>query len=258
MSVTTRSKFYYGHLIDDTNLRLDFDEGGGELTAILSITTYTLEEYVTELIRAMNVAGGQTYIGTLDRDTREITISAPGTFNLLLTSGTHAGTSTFALAGFTGADTGLATSHTGNLGSGSEFRPQFVLQKYVPTSQIKNPTSVAVNVSTSNIVEVVRFGSVRFMECNIKWVTDTDVGVVDYLDNSQTAVADLIAFMEAATDKQRLEFMEDRDDSAIFENLLLESTADSQMGVGYKIHEMLGLNLPGWYESKKLLFRKVD
>ncbi len=260
MALSTRSVFYYGHLIDNTNFQLDFDEGSGEITAEINAGSYSLTGFAAEIERAMNAASEltQVYTVTVNRDTRIISISAPSSFSLLVSTGSHVGTSVFTLAGFTGADRASDTSHDGDTDSGKEYRPQFTLQGYIPTSIWRNPTSASVNVSSSGVVEVIRFGDVQFMECNIKWITDTDVGVNDYMDNSATAVADVIDFLEAATKKNTIEFMQDRDSRSTFETFILEKTPDSTDGVGYKLYELLNIKLPDWYETKKLMFRKLS
>ena len=69
--IKTKSKFYYGHTIDIDNNLLDFKEGAGaELTATLSVGEYSLTNFVTELIRALNDAGSLTYSGSLNRTTK--------------------------------------------------------------------------------------------------------------------------------------------------------------------------------------------
>jgi hypothetical protein len=259
MTVKTRSVFYYGHLIDDTNFQLDFDEGSGELVAEINVGSYSLSEFRTELERALNAASTlpQLYSVTLDRDTRQFTVTAPGSFSMLVSSGTHSGTSVYTLAGFTGADRASDTSHTGDTGSGSEYLPQLELQDYTPTSNFRKPTSAAVNIASSGEIEVVRFGDIQFMECNIAWITNQDVSSTDWLDNNPTAVEDTLDFLDKTTKKSKVEFMEDRDSRSIFETMLLDKTKDSKDGVGYRLYEFLKRKLPDWYETKTLTFRKL-
>lgn len=259
MAANTKSVFYYGHLITEDNYQLDFDEGSGEIVAELNVGSYSLTEFVVELERALNAASQlpQEYNITLDRDTRRLTVTASNSFSLLVFSGTHSGTSVFPLMGFTGADRASNTTHQGDTGSGSEYLPQFELQQYTPTSNWKNPTSANVNIASSGEVEVVRFGEVQFMECNIAWITNNDVSKADWIDNNPTAVEDTIAFLEAATKKNRIEYMEDRDNRSVYETMILDKTKESKDGVGYKLYELINKKLPDWYETKMLTFRKL-
>ncbi len=260
MALNTKSAFYFGHVITDANYQLDFDEGSGEITAELNVGSYSLTEFITELERALNAASQlpQDYTVSVDRSTRLVTISASSSFSLLVSSGTHFGTSVFSLAGFTGANRASQTIHIGNSASGKEYLPQFELQEYVPSSNFKNPTSAAVNTSSSGVVEVVRFGNIQFMECNIKWVTNNDVSKADWIDNNPTAVEDLIEFLDNLIQKGIVEFMEDRSNRNTYETMILEKTRDSGDGVGYKLKELTSMKLPDWYETKLLTFRKIS
>lgn len=261
MALNTKSVFYFGHVITDSNFQLDYDEGSGEVVAELNVGSYSLTEFGVELERALNASSQlpQLYTVSIDRATRLVTISAPGSFSLLISTGTHIGTSVFTLAGYTGADTASQTSHLGDSVSGSQYLPQFELQEYTPSENFKTPTSAEVNVSSSGKVEVVRYGDIRFMECNIKWVTDKDLSQTDWIDNNPTAVSDLRDFMDAITQKGTIEFMEDRDTRSIFETMILESTQDSSDGVGYRLFEFTKRKkLPDWYETKMLKFRKLS
>jgi hypothetical protein len=89
MTIETRSKFYYGHTVNEANLYINFDDGSGEVTAQLRAGSYSLTDYVTEVARAMNEVGGQEYTVTVDRSTRLITISASANFSILFLSGTN-------------------------------------------------------------------------------------------------------------------------------------------------------------------------
>ena len=123
MSLATHSKFYYGFEIDETNQYLDFNEGSGELSAELEIGLYSFTDYCAELARALNAAGGSTYTVTGNRTTRKITIAATGTFSLLVSSGSHEGTSAFATAGFTGADRSGSASYEGAASGSANSHP---------------------------------------------------------------------------------------------------------------------------------------
>jgi len=98
--IQTYSKFYYGIEITEDNCKMDFDEGGGELTATLDYGTYTPEEIATEVALQLNAAGAFTYTCTFDRSTRKLTITPSASMEMLFNSGTNAVESAFATLGF--------------------------------------------------------------------------------------------------------------------------------------------------------------
>jgi hypothetical protein len=257
MSLNTHSKFYFGFEVTSDALFIDFDEGGGEIAAELPIGAYTLTEFANVLATAMSDAGGQDYAVTVDRDTRKFTISAAAAFELLVFSGSHIGTTAFGLAGFSGADTGSATSHESTGGAGSVYTTQFVLQSYVAPEHYKNSTYGTVNKSASGKIEVVSYGIERFVQADIKYANDNDNGgsVIRF---NPTGVSDLTTFMVFLTSKAPLEFIPDEDDPGTFISVVLESTADDAKGLKFKLKEMYGDGLPGYFSTGALTFRVLD
>lgn len=258
MSIVSRSVFYYGHVIEETNFYIDFDEGSGEVIAELSLGSYSLSEFVIELARAMTEAGTQTYDVTVDRDTRIITITAPSAFSILGATGSHAGGNVLPLAGFGAVDTSSATSQIGTSASGEEFAPQFYLQRFVNFDDIEQAVQSSVNESASGKIEVVSFGQRNFMECIIKFQTNIDMGDGADVETDLTGVDKLRAFMKAIIKKSNIEFMADRENRSNFTKCLLEKTPDSKEGTGFKLRELYSLGLPGFYETGTLVFRKVN
>ena len=124
MSLENFSTFYYGHEITSDNNKIDFEEGFGELVAEINVGTYSLTDFVIAVQDALNSAGSNIYFVTLNRTTRQITITANNPFDLLITTGDHTGTSSFPLMGFTGPDLTGQTVYVSNGPSGSEYRPQ--------------------------------------------------------------------------------------------------------------------------------------
>lgn len=162
--IETRSSFFYIDPVDSTNIYLDFDEGGGELTAEVSVGSFTFNELPSAIEAALNGTGALTYSVTADRETRKFTISASGSFTLRISSGTHVGADIFPLIGFTGSDVGPTTSATANLQAGTEYRPQFYLQDWVDQIDNQKSISPAVVKTASGDVEVVKFGIEKFYE----------------------------------------------------------------------------------------------
>lgn len=258
MSITTRSVFYYGHLIDETNLIVDFQEGVNVLQAFLNVGAYTLTDFAVELARALTEAGTQEYSVSVDRATRKLTVSAASNFSLLVASGGALGTSTFSLMGFTGADRTGANSYEGNNGSGFEFVPQFLLQEYIAFEHWRENINSAVNQSSSGLVEVITYGQVYFMQCNITFQTNINQGSGNAIETDSDGVESLLAFLEYTTLKAPVEFMPNRNSRNTFYECLLESTPEEKNGTSYKLKELYGKGLPNYYESGTLKFRKVS
>lgn len=257
MSLRTFSKFYYGQNIDDTNYALDFSEGGPQLAATLDIGDYSLSTLMTEVASEMNSLGGQVYTVTVDRASRFVTISAPADFEMLVATGDRVGSDVFSLLGFTGTDRTGASTYTGNMPCGEVYFPQFVLQDHIATDDYQMFIDPNVSVSSSGQVEVVKFGTEKFMECNIKYATNEQHPAIGPIENNPTGLDDLRDFLEYAITKSVMEYMPDRNDSATFEIMLLESTEGSPKGTGFKLKEQYGEGLPRHFETGTLKFRKV-
>lgn len=259
MSLSTHSKFYYGHLVTSDNYQLNFDEGSGELTAELRFGSYTATEFASEIKRAMDAAGDETYTVTFDRDTRLITISGTAPFDLLTQTGTQFGTSPWDLMGFdTSADhTGLS-SYDGETESGEMYQTQFILQSYVGPEDLQRSVDSTIHESASGEVQVFSFGVVKFIEMNFRFVTNQDVGDSGWIRNDPAGVEKLQAFMQFLVKKARLEFMPDEDDTATFIKVMLESTPEDQNGVGYRLNELYGQGLPNFFETGTLRFRVLE
>lgn len=255
MSLTTHSKIYYGHTVDETNNAIDFKEGVPELNATLNTGEYTLEDYATEVERALNVAGALTYVVTVNRSTRRLTISAGAVFSLLISSGSRVGTTAFTMMGFTGADLTGLSSYTGNAASGSSFSTQFILQDHVPSSNFIRSIDATVNKAASGRVEVFRYGTERFIEFSLKFITNIVQPSGGPIRNSATGVADTLALMDYLVTKAPVEFMPDESAPGTFQNVFLESTPEDSKGVGYKLKELYDRGLPGYFETGVLRFR---
>jgi hypothetical protein len=256
MSLTTFSKFYYGHTVDATNNKIDFDEGGSELIGTIESGNYTLTEYLTAIKTAMDSAGALTYTAALNRDTRIITISSTSNFTLRRNTGTHVATSAWSMIGFTtAANSTGASTYTGSLPSGSVYSPQAIMNEHIPSENWLEKNDAAVNESASGIVQVIYFGDVRYIQCNIRLATDRASNQTQ-IETHASGVANLRLFMNYAITKSKFEFMPDRDVENTFYKVLLEKTDDSKNGVSYKLKEMKNTNF-GIYETGKLVLRVI-
>ena len=252
-----RSSFFYGHTITSFNYYIDFNEGGSELSTTLNIGDYTLTEYGNELQRALNSKGSLTYTVGLDRSTREFSISSTGAFTLLISSGSHSGTSSYPLAGFTGADLSGLSSYTANEKSGKEYRPQFYLQRYIDKDDYVQAVNSKINKAGNGDVEAFSFGNEKFMECNIMYANDYDNGMNSVIETNLTGVANLRAFLTDLIGKTRIEFIHDRDNPEIFDSFILESSKGNKSGTGFMLKELYSKGMVGYYETGTLKFREV-
>lgn len=257
MALSTFSCFYFGFEITSDNNKLNFSEGGGELTATLAVGSYTHTDIIDVVASALNNVGALIYSVSLNRTTRAITIAANGTFSLLTTSGSQITSSPFSLLGFSGADkTGMST-YTGSA-SGSSYEPQFRLQDYIPIEHWTGAALASVNKSASGRVEVVKFGNESFMQCDIKYANNIIQPDNEIIKSDANGVSKLLTFMNYLITKGPVEFMPDIDTRSTFYKLLLESTSDSKDGVSFKLKERYDEGLPGYYDTGVLKFRQVE
>lgn len=260
MALDSYSQFWLLDPVTDSNFYLPFDEGSGELIAEVEIGEYTLTNIAVVIQDAMNaVAVTNTYSVSFDRSTRKYTITSDNTtFSLLISTGSVVGVDIFSLIGFSGSDTSFNLSQTSNNSSGSVYSPQFKLQDYVPSNNYQEATSAAISTTASGDVEVVSFGTTNFIEMSIMFCTNIAQPSIGPIRNNLTGEDDFRNFMIFATKKYPIEFIIDEDDYNTFENILLEKTESDSKGVGFKIKEMYGKGLPGYFESGKLTFRNID
>jgi hypothetical protein len=256
--INTWSKFYYGFEITAENQTLDFSEGAGELAAEIAVGSYTPSEFTQALKIALDTAGSLTYTVEFDRTTRQLTIESDSNFSLLPFTGTHLGSGPWTLMGFSlSTDRTGASTYTGPSPAGDVYEPQFKLQEYVSSDDYQQAADSTVNRTASGRVEVIKFGIEKFMECNLMFATEIPQdGSV--LKSNLTGVTDLRRFLQFLVTKAPVEFIPDSSSPESFEKMILESTPESQNGVGYRLKEMYDKGLPGYFQSGKLKFRVVE
>lgn len=257
MSLKTFSSFYYGHTVTSENNLLDFTEGIVQYTAEIDPGIYSLTEFAIKVANALNTEGTLTYVVSIDRDTRKLTVSANGNFELNVQTGPSTGTSVFPLMGFTGSDRTGGALYEGDSESGSEYRPQFILQDHVPSTNFKRTVQASVNEAASGEIEVVRFGSVRFVQFNITMITDK-VQDGRVIRNNPNGLQDANDFMDYVTNAGPIEFMADVSDRSTYQTLRIESTPQSRDGIDYQLKELYGRGMFDYYETGQLVFRVID
>ena len=259
MTVKTHSKFYYGHTVDENNLNLPFSEGGGEIVAELNVGDYSLEKFVVEVARALNAVSNKYYVVTVNRTTRQITISGDSNFELLANSSGLAIVSIFPLLGFDQAtDKTGANTYQGVNASGKEYKTQFKLQNYKPFDNEQRASAASINESATGRVEIISYGNVKTMTLDFTLVNDFERSKNPSIRENLTGVADLRDLMEYLIGKGEVEFMENENDVNSFDTCILDEANNGQNGTGFVINELYTQGLAGFYELKGLKFRKIE
>lgn len=98
-------------VVIDTCKYIDFDEGGAELTATLTLGTYSPDALCAEIKTQLDAEGALTYAVTYSKATRKFTISATGDFTIRWNTGTNKANDISDLCGYNDAanDTGTDT-----------------------------------------------------------------------------------------------------------------------------------------------------
>lgn len=257
MSLTTFSKFYFGHTVTQLNGSIDFDEGGSEIQASLNPGDYSLEEYLAEVKRAMDSVGSLTYTVGVNRATRIITISSTSNFTLRAGTGTRVGTGAWAMLGYTATNKTGASTYAAQNGTGSAYLPQAIVTDHVPAESNLEQNDAAVNESASGDIQVILFGQTRKIQMNIRLATNKTVRAEQRIIETQAnGVDNLRAFMEYLVTKAKFEFMPDRSNANSFYKVLLDRTEQNRNGTVYELKEMK--NAPGYFETGKLTLRVVE
>lgn len=258
--ITTRSAFYFGHVVTSQNRSIDFSEGGGELQATLVVGSYTLNEFAIAIKNALDGAGALTYSVNVDRTTRQLTISSTSNFELLCNSGSRAATSAWSLMGFdTASDRTGASSYQGENASGLEYITQAPVDQYVSADDWQLKENADVSVTATGKKQTAFFGDGKRIQMNIRLITNKTISNracdPNHVYNNATGIEDARTLMNALIDQGRVEFIPDIADRDTFEKCVLEKTNKSNTATGYMLENM---EMAGYLETGKLLFRVVQ
>ena len=258
MSLKTFSIFYYGHTVTQSNYNINFTEGAGpEQTAELNIGEYSLEDFADEVKRALDAQGALTYTVSVNRATGTLSISATGVFGLLVATGSQFGTSAFPLMGFSGGDSTGLNNYTGNNSCGSQYEPQFILQDHIPTTAFQSTVETSINKAADGNLEIINFGTEKFLQCNIKYITNIPQDG-QIIKSNRTGYEDAVSFMQYITTRAPIEFMANINNRLSFETVRLESTPDFSNGTGFKLKELYDKGLPDYFDTGVLKFRLIE
>jgi len=101
--------------INTNNKWIDFNEGGGELSAQIVVNDYDASTLCTAIKTAMETVGALTYTVTYSDTSNKFTITGSGAFTLLWQSGSHSATSVGSTIGYyVGADDTGGSSYPGD------------------------------------------------------------------------------------------------------------------------------------------------
>lgn len=258
MSDLKYAQFYYGITVDETNSKIDIDEGSGELTAQIPDGSYSLEDLATAVAAALNTVGANTYAASVDRATRVITITVDQATDFLFGTGTNNAANAVPLLGIDGVDALSATVVEGDVGIGQVWAPQFPLQSYVDPDDNQMAAFATVNESASGRVQVQRFGVRRFAEMEAKFINDYPQPAGSVIHEDRNACANARSFFEYAVQKEPFEFMPDATDPDTFYTMLLESTEADKLGVSFKTKEMTDSRLSGYFKTGIFKLRVIE
>lgn len=257
MALLTKSKFYFGIEITQDNNTLDFDEGSGEISIIIPVGIYSPKQISDKIASLLTAAGTQTYLCVFNRSTRKLSISSVANFDILILSGTNASTTLYTVLGFTGGvDLTGSSSYIAPSVTGYEYVPQFYILDYVPLEHNVKSVQASINETGSGAIEIIRYGTKRFMECSIELITNNKFLGDSIWSYSSTGIEDTLRFLGYATQKSRVEFMPDGSDVASYSSLILESTESDSNGIGFKLLEQLEYGV-GYYKTGKMVWREV-
>lgn len=143
--------------VDATNNKLDFNEGGSELTATVASAEYTLSGLASAIKTALDSAGALTYTVSVDSDTNKLTVSSTANFSLLAKTGSNADTSLYGDIGFTETDdplTPVGVLNTVDFAGNSTYTGDEIktVDKLI-TLTVKN--GVDTDASTTKTIQVI-------------------------------------------------------------------------------------------------------
>ena len=256
--ISTYSKFYYGIEITENNARIDFDEGGGEITAILDVGTYTPEEIADQVALHLNGAGTFTYTCTFNRTTKKLTITSSSSVDLLMDTGTNSLISAFETLGYDTTSDETGTSFVADNTCCTEYAPQFLLQSYTPVEQMIEQLHSTVNETITGKQELITYGDMRMMRCNITFITDISQPSGGPIINNASGVSQALDFLHWCSKKNKIEFMPDKDTPGTFINLVFDSSAIAKDGTKFRLKELYDRGLNGYFETELMTFREVD
>ncbi len=137
-------------VVSSKNNKIDFTEGGAELTATLTPGSYSPTTLCTEIDTRITAAGAQSYTVSFNTINRKFTLASAGTsFSLLFGSGTNSAISASSILGFDQDD------QTGALTYSSGYALSAIARISKPISIYKNGVSFNLANKDSNKIFMI-------------------------------------------------------------------------------------------------------
>lgn len=251
--LSTYSKFIYGFEVISTNKYFSIGDGVTDYEVELDEGSYTPNELLTEIKEKVLEQATLTIDGSISYQNQTYTFTSASNFDLNITSGNA--NSVFTLLGFTGADVTGVTTATSNETFGSVFKPQVLLQGYVPFEHNKNLLFPSVNKTVSGDTQLIYFGDESYMTCDVRYQTDIRQPSGSLIEDQANGLQNLLSFLNYAIKKNKILFYPDRDGSTVY-TCLLDSIAGNKNATGYRLREYLG-KMNGYYTTGQLIFRRI-
>ena len=254
MELLTYSSFLYGYVVTNDNFLMPFQEGAFERLGEIRVGSYTSTGLTKEISRAMNEAGSNEYLVSFDRVERKFTISSDDNFDLLLNT-IYLDKDIYDVLGYIGTDKIGNNAYVSDDPTGILYEPQFKLQNFTDFEDHRRASSSNKNITASGNIEIIKFGDINIMSCDIKYITDKEQNPDSEILNNPNGKSDYRSFIEHLTDGRPCEFMQDKEDPNTYEECRLDKTKESNDGLDFKIKRMRQLFYH--YESGMLEFRRL-
>ncbi len=252
--LTTYSSFLYGYVVTNNNFFMPFQEGAFERLAEIRVGSYTSTSMTKEISRAMNEAGANEYIVTFDRVERKFVITADNNFDLLLNT-IYLEKDIYDVLGYIGTDKIGNNAYVSDDPTGTVYEPQFKLQRFTDFEDHRKASSSNKNTTASGNIEIIKFGNINIMSCEIKYITDRPQHPDSEIKENLNGKNDYRSFIEHLTDGRPCEFIPDKNDPNTYDECRLDKTKESGDGLDFKIKKMKQMFYH--YESGMLEFRRL-
>ncbi len=200
-----------------------------------------------------------TFTVTYSASTNKFTIAGNAQFDLLSSTGDNTSEGIYDLIGISDSvDYSNVTSVVGGTAVGTVYQTQFMLQNYVDAEDNQLSRFPTVNKSASGTTTLLRFGVDEIFEFSFKYITNIQQSASSPIRNNSTGKEDFRAFMQHATQKKPVDFYPDEDDNSVHYRIILDSSAESSDGTGYKLNERFDRGTVGYFDTGVMKFRKVD
>lgn len=282
MTLKTLPIFHYGFEVLEECTWVDFreyidDVMGPEISFELKVGVYCSEEIRSMLEVAFNLVGTLNYTVAYDKFTRRYKIHADDYFELLVGTGTNSGSSLLKCLGFGSypvygedhlygdpsldygdVDTGLFVIHRAKFPAGFVFEPQFKIQDFIDAENNEALRAASKQESTSGEVEVLHFSTDRTYVFNFKYITNREMPCGGPIRNDPNAVESVNSFMSWAIRQKVIEYYPDKSNMETSFKIRLEKAKGNSKGLGYRLKELTSKNLPGFFETERVTFRRLD